>query len=60
MEAYNCKVINDIVGNEPTRIVAIFKDYLLQDDMNDFMRRYYTTEECKGKINNLTEYYNKY
>ncbi|CAI2382322.1 unnamed protein product [Moneuplotes crassus] len=60
MDAYNCKVVNDIIGNETTRIVAIFKDYLLQDDMNDFMRRYYTTEECKGKISNLTEYYNKY
>ena len=39
-EAYDLKVINDIIGNEPTRIVAIFKDYLLMDDMNDFCRKY--------------------
>lgn len=60
MEAYNLKVINDIVGNEPTRVVSIFKDYLLQDDMNDFLRKYYTLRESKKKLPHVTTYYSKY
>jgi hypothetical protein len=60
MSAYNVKVINDIIGNDSTHVVAVFKDYLLFDDINDFMRKSYILEETREKINNITEYYSKY
>ncbi len=37
----NYKTINDLIYNEQTRIVAIFKDYLIADDINEFLKRPY-------------------
>ena len=39
------KTINDLVYNEPTHLVSVFKDYLIMDDINEFLKRPYTTEE---------------
>jgi len=60
MQAYNQKVISDIIGNEPTHLVTVFKDYLLQDDINDFLRKYYTWPEISKKLPYATSYYSKY
>jgi hypothetical protein len=41
-ESYqNLKVVNDLIYNEPTPIVAVFKDYLILDDVNEFLKRTY-------------------
>lgn len=40
-EFYNIKIVNDIIYNEPTHMVAIFKDYLIYDDLSEFLKRYY-------------------
>jgi hypothetical protein len=45
LDYYNIKVINDIIYNEPAHIVAVFKDYLIFDDLSEFMKRYYNKEE---------------
>ena len=60
MMAYNVKVINDIISNEPSRIVSVFKDYLLNDDVNDFLVKLYKLHEIKEKLVYITDYYNKY
>jgi hypothetical protein len=60
IDAYNLKVINDIISNEPTRIVAVFKDYLLIDDVNDFLTKFYTTKESYKKLSHSTKYFSKY
>jgi len=39
------KTINDLVYNEPTHLVSVFKDYLIMDDINEFLKRPYTAEE---------------
>lgn len=39
---YNIKVINDIISNEGTHVVAEFKDYLIKGDDSEFLQRYYT------------------
>lgn len=44
---YNVKIINDIIYNEPTHTVAIFKDYLIYDDLSEFMKRYYDESEAQ-------------
>ena len=40
-EYYDAKIINDVVYNEPTRLVSIFKDYLIYDDVSEFLKRSY-------------------
>ena len=39
---YDAKIVNDIVYNEPTRLVSVFKDYLIYDDVSEFLKRFYT------------------
>ena len=47
---YGARVINDIIYNEKTHIVATFKDYLLLDDVSEFLKRYYTTIESNIRL----------
>jgi len=41
-EYYNEKVITDIIYNESTNLVSVFKDYLILDDVSEFLKRFYT------------------
>jgi hypothetical protein len=56
---YNTKLINDIIYNEPIRIVAIFKDYLISDDASEFLKRTYCPEEMTTRIPKILEFYSK-
>lgn len=42
---YNSKVITDIIYNESTNLVSVFKDYLIFDDVSEFLKRDYDREE---------------
>jgi hypothetical protein len=44
-EYYNVKIINDIIYNEQNHIVSVFKDYLIFDDISEFLKRFYTRTE---------------
>lgn len=59
-EYYDQKIINDIVYNEPSRLVAIFKDYLIYDDVSEFLKRTYTLVEAKQRLPKIFEFYGKY
>lgn len=59
-QEYNIKVINDLIFDEDTHNVAIFKDFLIYDDTGEFMRRFYTKLETKKRLNNILDYYDKY
>ena len=41
IEFENLKVVNDLIYNEQTHMVSIFKDYLILDDINEFLKRFY-------------------
>ena len=57
---YGARVINDIIYNEKTHIVATFKDYLILDDVSEFLKRYYTTIESNIRLPKFFEYYETY
>lgn len=57
---YNVKIVNDIIYNEPTHIVAIFKDYLIFDDLSEFLKRFYDTTESTSRLPKICEFYEKY
>jgi len=40
-------VINDLIYNEQSHTVTVFKDYLILDDINEFLKRPYTKQEAK-------------
>ena len=57
---YNVKIVNDIIYNEATHIVSTFKDYLIYDDVSEFLKRSYTTTEAKARLPKIYEFYEKY
>eukprot|EP00347_Sterkiella_histriomuscorum_P018658 403344672 len=59
-EYYDAKIVNDIIYNEPTRLVSVFKDYLIYDDVSEFLKRSYTTQEAKVRLPKIFEFYEKY
>ena len=59
-EYTNVKVVNDLIYNEQTHMVSIFKDYLILDDINEFFKRRYTNAENKVRLPKLCEFYDKY
>lgn len=54
---YNVKIINDIIYNEPTHMVAIFKDYLIYDDLSEFLKRFYQDFESIQRLPKICEFY---
>lgn len=57
---YNIKVINDVIYNENAHIVSIFKDYLIYDDVSEFLKRFYLTNEATNRLPKIFEFYEKY
>ena len=57
---YGSVVIKNILFNEKTHIVAIFKDYLIADDLSEFLKRYYTKSESLVRLPRFFEYYETY
>jgi len=47
---YNVKIINDIIYNESTHVVSVFKDYLILDDISEFLKRRYASFETKPRL----------
>ena len=59
-EVYNAKVVNDIIYNESTHIVSLFKDYLIFDDISEFLKRYYAGFESTKRLPKVFQFYDKY
>ena len=57
---YNSKVITDIIYNENTNLVSVFKDYLIYDDISEFLKRYYYMDEFPTRLPKIYEFYEKY
>ena len=57
---YTVNIINNIIYNEKSHIVAIFKDYLILDDTSEFLKRYYKVYESIIRLPKFYEYYNTY
>jgi len=60
MDYYNIKVINDIIYNDETHLVSAFKDYLIFDDISEFLKRFYKTEECFPWLLKIYSFYDKF
>lgn len=56
-EFYNVKVINDIMYNEKVRVVSVFKDYLIYDDLTEFFKRMYTYTESVIRLSKIFDFY---
>lgn len=59
MDYHHVKVINDLVYNEPTHTVSVFKDFLIHDDINEFLKRPYAFFEQRTRLPRLHAFYER-
>ena len=57
---YDKKIINDILYNEKSHYVEIFKEYLIYEDNNEFLKKYYKSKEMTVKYQKILFFYDKY
>ena len=57
---YNMNIIENIIYNEKSHIVATFKDRLIIDDTGEFLKRYYKKKESEIRLPKFYEYYDLY
>ena len=57
---HDIKIINDILYNEKTHYVEQFKEYLIYEDYNEFLKRYYKTSDLNIKLPKILIFYEKY
>ena len=57
---YELNIINNIMFNEKSHIVATFKDHLIIDDIGEFLKRYYSKEESDIRLKKFYKYYDFY
>jgi len=58
--SYSLVCITNLIFNEQVRIVARFKDFLILDDMTEFLRRFYKKKELKRRLNKIFNFYEGY
>ena len=58
--SYNYLMLENIIRNKRSHLVEIFKDYLLLDYCEEFLKKYYFLNEIPEMIYNLYLYYKKY
>jgi len=56
---YNIRMIEHILDNEDTHLVAEFKDFLIMGDINEFLQTYYEISDSKRYLPKICEYYLK-
>ena len=57
---YNIMKINDLIDSKSSRLIAIFKDCLINDYIEEFLNRYYKRKESKTRIPKFSDYYKNY
>ena len=57
---YNLNIIDNIIYNDKTHIVSLFKDHLISDDKGDFLKRYYNKQEINLRLPKFYEFYELY
>ncbi len=50
------EVVNNIIYNEESHIVALFKDYLIYDDIKEFLDRRYTLKRARQQLKAIAEH----
>ena len=55
--SYNSILIYNLMTNQKSHIVTLFKDFLILSDNIEFIRKYYKIAEIKKRLKKLIDYY---
>ena len=59
-EQKNIMIINDLIESKETHFIATFKDYLIRDYQEEFLRRYFYINEITEVLPKFYQYYKNY
>ena len=59
-EQKNIMLINDLIESKETHFIATFKDYLIRDYQEEFLRRYFYSNEIIEVLPKFYQYYKNY
>jgi len=59
-DTYNINIIDNIIFNEKSHLVAKFKEHLITDDEYEFLKRYYNEDEAKIRLKKFLKYYHEH
>ena len=59
-EDYNLLIINQIVYDSSSHINIYFKEYLLFEAYNEYLKRWYNIDESSNRVPKLSDYYKNY
>ena len=57
---YNNLILENLMFNKNCHIVAVFKDYMIIDYIDEFLKRKYSRKESKIRIPNFSYFYKNY
>ena len=57
---YNIYIINNILSNNKSLVVAKFKELLLYEDLSEFLKRFYRLNEIAPRLKKLYNFFHKY
>ena len=59
-EQKNVMLINDLIESRETHFIAVFKDYLISDYKEEFLRRFFNINEIIEVLPKFYQYYKNY
>ena len=59
-ETKNLMIIDDLIVSRETHFTSLFKDYLIGDYNEEFLRGYFNINECNDVLPKFYEYYKNY
>ncbi len=57
---YNKIIVENLIFNKNCHMVAVFKDHMVFDYVDEFLKRYYFIEESEERIPKISNYYKNY
>ena len=57
---FSRNIIDNIIFNERSHFVTNYKEFLIFEDVYEFLKRYYTNEESNIRLKKFINYYSKY
>jgi len=54
---FNLIIINSILSNRKIHIVSKFKDFLLYDEISEFLKRFYRGDESSTRLKKISKYF---
>jgi hypothetical protein len=57
---YNDNIVDNLIYNKNCHMVSVFKDYMITDYIDEFLKRIYKVNECVERIPKIANYYKNY